>query len=221
MRKNFNLKLAFDKGYIADPYWPELEELINIQKGSGMNRARSEEKREAALQTYLKRIGMSPEDYADLEALAYRPWYRKHLSDDPADEILITSHQFYGCLIEAAKSCPASIRPCDPDNLRHCLTIGDMPTGKFAADGIFKRLVQPKSGTGQPLSNQRALRQNPFISDFEAQGSLRFFEDDMREGGRYVEDFLAYAGQRVGVGASRKMGWGRFEVRSFEEVKPT
>jgi hypothetical protein len=28
-----------------------------------------------------------------------------------------------------------------------------------------------------------------------------------------VRDFIAYAGREVGIGASRKMGWGRFTVQ--------
>jgi hypothetical protein len=174
-----------------------------------MNRARSEQKREDALKEYLRRNGYTLEQYAELERLARRPFYT-----DAAGAIIISSHQMYGCLIEAARNSTASQRPCEPNNLRHLLRVSDFATGKTQADGTYKRLVMPKSGTGQPLSNQRALRMNDFIADFEAVGTLGYFPDEIRNPDE-LPDFLAYAGQRIGVGASRKMGCGRFVVKAF------
>jgi hypothetical protein len=214
MQRHIRFQLQFQQGYIAHPYWPEREEVINIQKISGMNRAKSEKTRSAALTEYLKRTGWTEALYADLRHRAERAWYRAE-NDDETSEILIPSHQLYGCLIEATKRCPATLRPCESDNLRHVIALSDCHTGKYTADGIFKRLVMPKSGTGQPLSNQRALRENPFIAQFTAAGTLRFFPDDLRDKGDFLEDFLIYAGQRCGVGASRKMGYGRFVVAEY------
>lgn len=210
-----DLTIYFKKGYVADPYWTELTELIDIQKESGMNRARSEKNRADALATYLARQGMTPEDYAKLEALARRPWYRVD-SDDESTEIIVSSHQLYGCLIEAAKQAPAALRLCEPDNLRHMIELSDFSTGKTKEDGIYKRAVMPKSGAGQPLSNQRTLRSDPYIEKFEATGTLRYYAEELRDKGEYLVDFLRYAGQRVGVGAARKMGFGRYEVRKFK-----
>lgn len=210
----YHVALYFPKGYIADPYWPEREELINIQKASGMNRSRSEKKREEALADYLKKIGMPKDQYDELEKLAERPWYRKDLADERS-EIIVPNHHLYGCLIEAAKKCSSSLRPCEPENLRYVFQVSDFSTGKTSSDGIFKRLVMPKSGTGQPLSNQRALRMNPYIEDFVAVGHIGFYPEDVRENGKSVQDFLEYAGHRVGVGASRKMSFGRFILKEF------
>ena len=198
--------LSFVQGYIADPYYPEREELINIQKASGMNRSRSDAKREQALKEYLRRLDMTAEQYLDLEKLAQRPWYW-----NSAGEIVIPAHQMYGCLIEGAKTLSPSQRPCDPNNLRHILRVSDFATGKKQQDGVYQRLVMPKSGTGQPVSNQRALRKNPYIADFTATGRVTFFLSDIPDAQRLM-DFVAYVGQRVGVGASRKMGYGRFTV---------
>ena len=202
--------LWFQKGYIADPYFPEREELINIQKLSGMNRARTEAKREQALKEYLRRQEMSQDAYEALEKRALRPWYR-----DGDQHIIIPSHQFYGCLIEGGKTLSASQRPCDPDNLRHILQLSDWATGKDKEDGIYERLVMPKSGTGQPLSNQRALRKNPFIAQFHATGTISFFLSDIPDAQR-ITDFVSYCGQRVGVGASRKMGYGRYTIAEHQ-----
>lgn len=183
--------------------------MINIQKNSGMNRARSEEKRENNLKEYLKRNGYTMEQYHELERLSRRPFYT---SND--GHIIISSHQMYGCLIEAARNISASQRPCDPNNLRHVLRVSDFLTTKTRPDGTYKRLVMPKSGTGQPLSNQRALRMNDYIADFTATGTIGFFPEDVRNADE-LPDFLTYAGQRIGVGASRKMGCGRFIVKDF------
>lgn len=209
MRHEIAVTLTFDKGYIADPYFPAREQLINLQKISGMNRTKSEEKRQQSLRDYLQRQGMSMEDYQTLQRAAQEPWYRS------GEAIIIPSHQLYGCLIEAARNASATLRPCDPDNLRHVLVVSDFATGKHTHDGIFQRLVMPKSGSGQPLSNQRALRENPYIAQFEATGQLAYFAEDMRSEGATLAEFLAWTGQRIGVGASRKMGYGRFVVTAW------
>jgi hypothetical protein len=212
MRQTITISLKFEKGYIADPYFPAREQLINIQKVSGMNRAKSEDKRAQSLKDFLQRQGMSQEEYLALERAAKEPWYRN------GQDIIIPSHQLYGCLIEACRNASATLRPCDPDNLRHVLDVADLHTGKTTHDGIFQRLVMPKSGTGQPLSNQRAVRENPYIADFTATGTLAYFPEDLRNQGESLEEFLAWAGQRIGVGASRKMGYGRFSVAQWSPL---
>jgi hypothetical protein len=209
VRQTIDISLSFEKGYIADPYFPAREQLINLQKISGMNRAKSEDKRQQALKDYLQRQGISQEEYLEIEKAAKEPWYRSE------GGIIIPSHQLYGCLIESCRNASATLKPCDPDNLRHVLDVSDLATGKGTHDGIFQRLVMPKSGTGQPLSNQRALRENPFIADFTATGTLAFFPEDLRGEGNTLYDFICWAGQRIGVGASRKMGYGRFQVQTW------
>lgn len=152
---------------------------------------------------------MEQDAYDALVAQANAPWYRN------GTHILIPSHQLYGCLIEGAKTLSASQRPCDPTNLRHLLQVSDFVTDKSTEDGVYERLVMPKSGTGQPLSNQRALRKNPYIAQFSATGTLAWFETDFPEA-QPLLDFVVYCGTRVGVGASRKMGYGRFVVQVAE-----
>ena len=69
------MELEFPKGYIAHPYWPEREKVINIQKESGTKRARSEEKRIKNLRDYLVQRGLSMEDYEELVRKADRQFY--------------------------------------------------------------------------------------------------------------------------------------------------
>ena len=198
-------KLIFDKpGYIAHPYWPEREQVVNIQKQSGMNRARSEDKRDAALRRYLEKMGMSMKDYQKLEQEASNEWYR-----DDADNIIIPRHHLSGCLVQACKTSPAGTR-FSQDQLRSLLQISDFVTDRKTADGVFKRFVLPTDGKGNPISNQRRLTKNEFIGGFQAVGTIDFDKSDVSE--KAVRELLQYAGKYVGVGASRKMGYGRFKV---------
>lgn len=175
-----------------------------------MNRARSEQKRDENLKEYLRRNGYTPEQYALLEQQARRPFYTQE-----DGTIIISSHQFYGCLIQSADTLSASQRPCDPGNLRHIMRVSDLVTNRRKPDGIYTRLVMPKSGTGQPLSNQRTMRSNAYIEQFTARGQIGFYPDDVHNVDE-LQDFLIYAGERIGVGASRKMGCGRFEVTEYK-----
>jgi hypothetical protein len=67
----FDLEIEL-RSYIADPYWPERERLVNIQKESGMSRARSAANRRKALEEYLRSEGMTLKDYDELEVTRAR-----------------------------------------------------------------------------------------------------------------------------------------------------
>lgn len=203
------LTLKFDT-YIAHPYWPEREELVNLQKSSGINRARSEDKRDKALMNYLEKQGLGLEYYQRLQKLAAREWYRL---DGDDSEIIIPRHQLSGTLVQACKSAPAGAR-FDDESLRSLVQLSDLKTGKKAADEVFRRFVLPKDGKGNPLSNQRALRTNEVIRNFEASGTIRFDTNDVKQ--KSLESLLSYAGKYVGCGSSRKMGYGRFELLGLE-----
>ena len=205
-----SLALTFtEPGYIADPYWPEREELISIQKSSGMNRARTEANRHNALKAYLDSIGSTPDAYTELERLAGRPFYK----DRDGLLIIIPRHQIAGCMVNALDVAPRPLRVVSKDSFRALVKISDLRTDKKLPDGVFKRfaVVTGAGGSGgMRLSNQRALRQNPYIENFEATGTLTYTTDvfdDLK-----LTDFLTFAGREVGIGACRKLGWGRFTV---------
>lgn len=204
-----DVTLHFPKGYIAHPYWPEREKLINIQKESGVNRVRSEERRDKALKSYLAARGLTLEDYLRLEELANRPFYT-----DESGEIVIPSRQLYGMLAQGAAVAPSSIRPFRTDQVRTVVDLSDFRTGRTKPDGVFERFVLVKSGTGQTLSNQRALRSDPYIADVTATGILRLAPEFAQK----VRTFLEWCGTEIGVGAARKMGWGRFNIIEWVEL---
>jgi len=218
--KTLRVTLRF-VSYIAHPYWPERQHLIDIQKKSGMNRARSQEKREEALRKYLEQIGMKKSEYDELERLADREWYRvngKQYEKTPEEmrPIMIPRHQLSGCLVQSCPKAPAGSR-FDPEQLRSLVQLGDFVTTKTQCDQSYDRFVAPTDGRGNKLSNQRALRHNEALEDFEAVGTVTFDENDVKE--KAVLELFKYAGKYTGTGASRKMGYGRFTVAKVETVK--
>lgn len=197
------------ESYIAHPYWPEKGDLIDIQKKSGMNRVRSDEKREKSLATYLESIGMTAERYAEIVELSERQWYRQNGAVD--SPIVIPRHQISAALVECCKSAPAAVRAkLHADSLRHHLRLSDFVTDKKAADGVFDRYVKLET------SNQRSRQRNEFIRDFAATGTIDCEPDAKLD---QLQRFLEYAFREVGVGASRKMGYGRGRIESLEEAK--
>lgn len=220
--KLLNITLKFDKGYIASPYWPELERLINIQKESGMKRARSSANARAALEQHIKAIGMTLSEYEALEYRAKRPFYTISPTPSPSPSptptpsptIIIPEHHIYGMLVASADTIRAAGRACPPDQVRTRIHASDFVTDRTAPDGLWERFVTVTSGTGAKLSNQRALRQDYYISNFTAIGTLSIDPDFVKPD--VLISMLEFAGRNVGIGASRKMGWGRFEVASCE-----
>lgn len=190
--------LHFAKGYIGNPYWPEQERVITIRKQSGVDRVRSEAKRAQTLKAWLDAHNMTLDDFRDLEAKAARPFYT---ADD--GEIVIPAHHMHGFMASAAALAPAAIRLAKPEQVRTLAEWEDLRTGKHKPDDKWERFVR------NPLTNQRRLQVNDFIADVTATGTLRLVNDDTQKKAR---EFIAFGGTEVGVGAARKMGWGRFTI---------
>ena len=212
------VSLHFQKGYIANPYWPAREKLINIQKESGINRVRSQEKRPKVLDAYLKSKGLTLADYQALEVTASRPFYTAGdvgLATGNKDEIVVPAHHLHGMMAQGADLCPSAIRLARSEQIRTIAQFNDFRTGKTKADGVWDRFVTVKSGTGNKLSNQRSLRSDPYLSDLTAEGELTLVDDGQEERAR---NFLAWAGREIGVGAGRKLGWGRFTITKWAKI---
>jgi CRISPR/Cas system endoribonuclease Cas6 (RAMP superfamily) len=79
----------------------------------------------------------------------------------------------------------------------------------------WERFVVVKQGSGAKLSNQRALRTNKRIKSVVGRFTLTFSPDFVSP--KKLREALEWGGQHVGIGASRKMGMGRFTVTGFEQ----
>src|SRR3974377_2075756 len=165
----FRITAHFDRGYIADPYWPEREKLINIQKTSGMNRAKSPANRRKALEEYLTGATLTLADYEQLEKLASRPFYT-----NGSGAIIIPEIHVVSFMVATCDQARAATRPCDPGQVRSRFIMSHWDTGKDGDDGVWTRFAVISAGTGQKLSNQRGLRENKFISNFDGTGTITF-----------------------------------------------
>jgi hypothetical protein len=206
------------RSYIADPYWPERERLINIQKESGMNRARSSANRRKALEEHLRANDMTLADYERLEVLASRPF---HTDDD--GRIVIPSRQVTAMIVATCDEARAAFRPCPPEQVRYAIRASSWTTDVTPDDAlVWERYAMVTAGTGARLSNQRALRRNAYIGAEPPDETLAATKPVTARGTVEVDpemvkpdvllNALTWAGQRIGIGACRKMGWGRFEV---------
>jgi hypothetical protein len=191
--------------YIAHPYWPEREKLINIGKESGISRARTPATRRKALDDYLAATGMTRGQYEDLERAASRPFYT---SDDGT--IIVPALHVISMIVATCDQVSARARPCAPDLARTLIRPTGWATSKTAPDGIWERFAVVSAGTGQKLSNQRALRADPYIENTGATGVIAIDETAIRP--EVLWKALAWAGTHVGIGAARKMGKGRFTL---------
>jgi len=210
MLLTYALTTHFEKGYIADPYWPEIAKLIDIQKQSGMNRAKSSANRRKSLEEHLRANGMTLAEYEALEAKAKRPFYME------TSGIVIPENQVMSFLVATCDEARSASRPCAPEQVRSRFVVTSWQTGKQAPDGVWERFATVSSGTGQKLSNQRGLRSSPYIEKFDATGRIQFDDDFVKPD--VLRNALDWGGTFVGIGASRKMGWGRFSLTQFEKV---
>lgn len=218
---SLTLTLHFPQGYIAHPYWESLQRLIDIQKESGMRRARTEKNRHQALTEYLAKIGMTEAEYSQLEQVAARPFYtvadeaewsfgRNPVNGHDPNEIVIPPHQIDGMLAQGSDEARSSLRIADRGKIRSVIRSKPIYTGKTVADGVWRRFAVVTAGTGAKLSNQRGLRENPYIGQFDGELELDFDASFVKPD--RVRQFVEYCGREIGIGASRKMRWGRFEV---------
>jgi len=200
--KPITVKLLMNN-YIAHPFWPARNKCIEIEKKSGVNRQKSDEKRVAALKAECSRQGCTYEQYLEFRLQAAEQWYRG------ADgTIYLPRHQLAGAIVQTISSAPKALRgQFDRDNFRALIQLGDFSTDRKKPDGMFSRFVKLEG------SNQRSFQENEYIGmyldvgePFEATGTIAVA--DAKQGDT-VKALFAAAVETIGVGAARKMGFGR------------
>jgi hypothetical protein len=182
--------------------------VIEIEKKSGMNRARSEDKRMAALKAECAKQGFTLEQYEQFKREAAEQWYRKD------GKIVIPRHQLAGAFVQAIGTSPKNLRgPFDKDNFRALIQIGDFETDRHFASGVFARFAKLEA------SNQRSYQENEYLGvyldqgePFEARG---VFGIPNRKHVDTVRSLLEVVVGTTGIGASRKMGFGRGVVKEW------
>lgn len=204
-----SLAVHFPGQFVGHPYWPERDRLIEITKQSGMNRARASQNRRKALEEYLRQHGLTLADYEELERQAARAFHR-----DGDGRIIIPADYVLSFLVATCDEARAAMKPCRPEQVRSRFRASAWVTDRLEPDGVWQRFATVTSGTGAKLSNQRGLRENAYIEDFTATGTLQFSEEFVDP--KALRNALVWGGREIGIGASRKMGKGRFELTGFE-----
>jgi len=207
--------VLFLESYIAHPFWPEQSQRIDIEKKSGMNRCKSDSTRDKALKAYLETLDLTLEDFHILKAKASRQWYRRD-PDDPTSEIVIPRHHLSSCIVQTLNSAPSAIRGSyKSESVRHNIRMSDFRTGKVKCDEpLFDRYVKLEG------SNQRSRQINEVIRNFKAQGTLHV-EMNLQKSENHLkllENLFGFALKEVGIGASRKMGYGHGKVVGLKLV---
>ena len=196
--------------YIAHPYWPSRNLCIEIEKKSGVNRQKSDETRLAALKAECEKQGITHDDYLRLKIEASCQWYTN------ADgNIIIPRHQLAGAFVQAIGQAPKALRgPFDKENFRALVQVGDFVTDKTECNGVFARFVKLEG------SNQRSWQENEFLGQyleagepFSASGVIVATEPKWSD---TVKALLRAAIETIGVGAARKMGFGRGTVVAID-----
>lgn len=210
IEQRINIGLTFiKKGYIAQPFWPELKTAISIQKTSGFNRAKAEAKRRQALTAELEKRNMTMADYDTLIARTKRPFYRLGQPEREDGEIVIPGDNFLSFIANIAHRAPRAVAKIDPASCRVAVEIDEpLRTGKFKEDGIYIRFVRNEE------SNEPMLAESPYIKDFQATAMITVNTEMIA-----VDDLLRmieHGARWIGLGAARPMGYGRFKVSKWE-----
>lgn len=207
----YEIAFEFTSPYVAHPYWTEMYEVIEITKKSGINRAKSEANRRKSLEEYLRANNMTLAQFEDLKRLSERPFHTL-----PDGEIIIPRDSVMAFLVACNDEARAAYKACPPEQVWTRINASMLRTGKKGADGIWRRFATVTLGTGAKASNQRGLRENAYIENFTATGTIQFDEQTVNP--EALQNVILWGGEFVGIGASRKMGRGRFKLTRFELV---
>lgn len=204
------LSLTFNgSGYIGQPYWPELNTLINISKD--VHPKLGDAKKQAAILAACEKRGLTLDDYDDLQKKAARPFYT--VDGTRKGEIIIPERVIQSFINHASMTAPKAIPRVSSKGLTFIgvkVENGYLATGKTENDAKkFERFVKLEE------SNQRTFSSSLFIDDFTADGELHVDEEIIKADD--LKKLFEYGGKFVGIGGARPQGYGRFKVTRWGE----
>lgn len=204
MRAQITLEFG-ELGYIAQPYWPEVEWLIKLEQRAAIHPKHGSDKKRALLQSQCDEEGISLETVeAARKKIAEEKFYK-----DANGHIYIPRHQFSGALVQALSTHKLK-KQISKDQLRTFIIVGDLAVNpqKTEKDTVFARYIKNAE------SNLRRFQEDEVINNFEAIGEVHFSDEIVDPDS--VESLIAFAGMWVGIGSCRKMGRGKFTLKKFE-----
>jgi len=210
--KTVDASLLFDR-YIAQPYWPERNLLINVAKQ--LHPKWNDTKKEQGINAALEKLGKTREEYNRALVRAERAFYTVNdKNPDQGDgEIIIPARQFLSFVNHASMKAPKAIPKIPEKGLTfrgiRFAGVEGFTTGKTKADAeIFSRFVKLEE------SNQRTLSESPYISDFTARATLRVSEAVISASN--LRKLIEWGGSMLGIGAARPQGFGGFTVTNWD-----
>lgn len=209
--KHVQVELAFHgKGYIGLPYWAERAALIDI--GKEVHPKLGDNKKAQAVLAACEKRGITPEQYAQLQERAARPFYTA--DETRTGEIVIPERVIQSFLNNASMECPKAVPKISAKGLTFIgVTIheGFLRTGRHEADAkSFDRFVKMEE------SNQRTFSSSLYITEFNATGVLHVDEEVIKV--TDLEKLMTWGGKWVGVGSARPQGYGRFVVSVWDVI---
>lgn len=198
-----------ESGYIAKPFWPERNDLINILKD--VHPKLSEAKKQQAINAACEKRGISLEEFRRIKEKAEQPFYTLN---GRSSEIILPERVFKSFLNHVSQVAPKAIPRISEKGLTFIgvrVKDGHLVTGKTEADALrFDRFVKLEE------SNQRAFSSDLYITDFAASGIL-LIDPEVIEW-TALRKLVEYGGRMVGIGGARPQGFGRFVVERWEKT---
>lgn len=206
--------LTFNR-FIMDPMTPDKQQVINVEKRSGVNRLKNEDKRAQAIRSQLKKEGISEREWEELKKrVAERQWFY-----NPDGFIYIPAYRMSAAFVEGLSNAPKSMAgPYTKDNFRSMVLVSDFVTDQKEPTGVFARFVRRESNMRDYQSHEflgryfRAGMAGEMIGKpFNAAGVIECDEKQVAT----VKDILEKVMADIGIGSARKMGFGRGGVSSW------
>jgi hypothetical protein len=192
------------KRYIAHPYWPEVHWLFSLDKAALIHPKHSAAKKDQILQAHCKNEGIAWQDVLDARTkIATEQWYK-----DTDGNIIVPRHHLVCSWIQSLRNHPMKKQIKVEQFRTFCnCTDGIVTPAKKVCDGKFRRYCSSEE------SNLRRLQEHEEIRDFQVTTEVTFMANILTT--KELTNLIKFAGVYFGMGAARKMDYGRYMVVSF------